>query len=338
MVRRLLVAGAVLAALPALAKPAPKAMLNQLAAYFQGTDVHLQPPVGEPSPKAGSFITRYQTPEGSEPDPKKYGTHEVSVGECTGHLVFKEVTAAEHRESLLKVESGVAAKIGIPGTGFSIGGEAGRSTLAGIEWDLTHKMILDSGEAEMIKCCLEEGQCTDEFISEWWKGTGTLYQARTDKVGVKALLKSLGKANGQIGLSSNSNFSQATSWDEPMYFAYRTTKLELPTCEDYLEKHPPGDDWVSFTGVSKFLDNEQQAEDDAWDHVVDQLVESLGARYDEGSDSAKVIAGDILGIFEQFSCRDTVKDARPQVQVRTRIKTEKTRFDAKVDELAGKEE
>jgi hypothetical protein len=142
-----------------------KAVVDQVAQFAVQADAVYQPPVGEPSPAAGSFVQAYAAPDGEEPNPARVGTYDVSTSSCSKHLTFKTVDAVEKREALVVMKTGVAASLGLPIPALSFSG--GHSALAGIKYQLDEKLILDGGQEEMTKCCVENpSQCTDEIISE----------------------------------------------------------------------------------------------------------------------------------------------------------------------------
>ncbi|NCG22384.1 MAG: hypothetical protein GWP91_25490, partial [Rhodobacterales bacterium] len=193
---------------------------ERLANLATQPDVVLVPPVGEPSPKIGSFVVPYAAPEGGQADPKKVGTYDVEPSSCSEVLVFKAVTASEDRKELWVLNSGVGVNIGLPQFGLSAG--VSNKSMAGMEYVVGRKLILDTGLEELEMCCLQHpDRCAGEYISEYWQGTGKIHRMTGSDSGIKASIKAIEKT-GTIDYANTKGWSSASSWTEPMYFAYRT--------------------------------------------------------------------------------------------------------------------
>ncbi|HHO51067.1 MAG TPA: hypothetical protein ENK18_09410 [Deltaproteobacteria bacterium] len=277
---------------------------ERLAERATQPDVVLVPPVGSPSPKAGSFLIPYVAEEGQPSDPAREGTYEVGPSSCTDALQFVTVDANEQREELWRVKSGVGARLGLPTFGVQIGG--GSLSMAGLRYEITEKLIVDGGLEELELCCLRSPEkCTDRYISEYWVGTGTLHKLSSSNGAIKTSLKQLDKL-GKIDFGATKGWTVASSWSEPMYFAYRTSAFQAPSCESYMNDLPEEEDRVLFTGVSEQLMSEQRARRDAQEDARQQVVRYLGEELRiEGDEIYSRAEALLSGVKDSLTCIDT---------------------------------
>ena len=77
---------------------------------------------------------------------------------------------------------------------------------------------------------------------------GVKYET-ADSAALKSSLKQLDTL-GQISFGSSKGWSMSSTWDEPMYFAYRVQSFQPPSCASYMNDLPEVDGKVLFTGVS----------------------------------------------------------------------------------------
>lgn len=314
--------------------PASDSLPERLAARATQPDVMLVPPVGEPSPKAGSFVIPYAPAEGQQPDPARVGTHEVGPSSCTEALVFKKVPASESREELWMVDSGVGARLGLPQFGIQIGG--GTRSIAGIQYQVTEKLIVDGGLQELEICCLRSPEkCTDRYISEYWLGTGALHRMTSTDAAIKTSLKTLDKL-GKIDFGATKGWSMASKWEQPMYFAYRTSAFQAPSCESYMNDLPEVDGKVLFTGVSQRVLSEQDARRDAQTDARQQVVRYLGEELKISGDQITSSAEALLsGVKDSLTCLDPIGKTPegPSYLARVRMYVDREKLDAAMQEI-----
>ncbi len=274
---------------------------DRLAARATAPDVILVPPVGEPSPKAGSFLIRY-----AGDDPARAGTYEVGPSSCSEALTFKSVAANESREELWLVDAGVGATIGLPQFGVSVGG--GAKSIAGVNYQLTDKLVVDGGLKQLEECCLRSPEkCTDRYVSEVWRGGGKIHRVTATDAGIKTSLKALDKL-GKIDFATTKGWTMASNWGENMYFAYRTSAFQAPSCQSYMNDLPELDGKVLFTGVSRRVLSEQEARRDAQSDARQQLVKYLGEEYKITGDVVATQAEALVaGIKDSLTCLDPVE-------------------------------
>lgn len=320
-----------LATAPALAGDS---LPDRLAARATQPDVVLVPPVGEPSPKAGSFLIAYVAGEGETPDPSRVGTWEVGPSSCSEALVFKSVASTESREELWMLDSGIGARLGLPQFGVQIGG--GSKSIAGIQYQVTEKLIVDGGLDALEQCCLRSPEkCTDRYISEYWLGTGKLHRMTSTDAAVKTSLKALDKV-GKIDFGGTKGWSMASSWDQPMYFAYRTSAFQAPSCESYMNDLPEIEGKVLFTGVSQRVLSEQDARRDAQTDARQQVVRFLGEELKIADDKITTSAEALLsGVKDSLTCLDPVGKTPegPSYLARVRMYVDKDKIDAAMQEI-----
>lgn len=291
---------------------------ERLAQRATQPDVVLTPPVGEPSPKTGSFLIPYTAT--GEPDPRRVGTYEVGPSSCSEELIFKTVKAAEVRKELWMVDSGVGAQVGLPTFGLQMGGKT--KSMAGLNYTVKDKLIVDGGLKQLEECCLRApDKCTDRYISEFWRGVGSIHRLNSSSKGLKVALKQLDQT-GQVDFSNAESWSVGSSWNEPMYFAYRVQSLQLPSCKNYMNDLPEQKGMVLFTGVSERVLSEQKARRDARSDARQQAVQYLGEYFEIKGDKAISHAeGVIKGVKDSLTCMDDTIDGPegPQYLARVRM-------------------
>lgn len=305
---------------------------DRLAARATAPDVVLIPPIGEPSPAAGSFLIRY----GGD-DPGRVGTYEVGASSCSAELKFKTVSANESRSELWLVDAGIGATIGLPQFGVSIGG--GAKSIAGVDYQLVDKLVVDGGLKQLEECCLRSPEkCTDRYVSEVWRGPGKLHRITGTDSGIKTSLKYLDKL-GKIDFATTKGWTMSSEWGQDMYFAYRTSAFQPPSCQSYMNDLTEVPGKVLFTGVSRRVLSEQEARRDAQDDARQQLVKYLGEEYkitgDMVSTSAEAL---VAGIKDALTCTDPVEQTPegPSYLARVRMYVDKEAVEGAMAQMKGK--
>jgi hypothetical protein len=323
------VAAFAISASPAFAGKAEQALLERVMAYATQPDVILVPPAGELSPPLGSFVVPYAPPGGGEPDPRKVGTYESAPSSCSEALRFREVSGAESRQELWATETGIGFSVGLPMV--EIGGSWGRKSVAGMEYHITRKMVIDTSSLrDLEECCLRTPErCTNHYISEAWQGTGRIHRMVTSKAGLKPVVRQL-EGTGSLDFSTGSGFTMASEWSQPQYFAYKTTAFQLPSCQSYMNSLPEEDGLVLFSGVSERTESEQEARRQARDDARRQVVEYLGQEYSIMGDQAISRAEAVIsGVKDSLTCLDPVIEstAGPRYLARVRMYVERAELE-----------
>lgn len=309
---------------------------QRLAERATQPDVVLVPPVGSPSPKLGSFVILYTPDEGEPVDPARDGTYEVGPSSCSETLKFRQVDATSKREELWMVSTGIGATIGLPQ--LNIGGSFGTKSLAGIDYALSHKLILDDGLDELEACCLRSPEkCTDRYISEFWYGTGSIHRVQGSEAALKTTLKQLDKL-GNVKFGMQKGWSVAEEWDG-QYFAYRVQSFQRPECESYMNDLTEVPGKVLFSGVSARKGSEQAAKRDARNDARQQVVRYLGEEFQlEGDEAISRAEAVISGVKDSLTCMDPVTDTPegPNYLARVRMYVSADHLEGKLSEVDSK--
>jgi hypothetical protein len=321
-------------------------LVAKIAGYARQTDVVWQYPVGEPSPMMGSFVKRYVPEDPAHPDTTKLGSFEVAPSVCAQHLKYKRVATHETSKEVVIADTQVGLSLGLQS--FDIGGTFGRKALGGMEYDLTEKTILKNlaedeeaaaGWEKFEACCVEmPSRCEGgEIISEWWKGTGAVYRLIDTSAGISGAVSQLAKVAGiNADFKTTKSWSMAKDWSAPQYFAYRTQKVRIPSCEEYMNSSPELTDKVRFTGVSEFLGSESAARGAARDDARKQVVEYLGVEYKiQGDEVTKAAESVLSGVKDDLTCVDKMPSASTgqSYQSRVRMYVDKARLDEAVAKM-----
>lgn len=346
--------GAALVALALVATPAVAAklspnLLQKLAAYARQTDVQFQPPTGAPSPMIGSFLIRAD--RGIDPkNPKltagelaQVGRYDAAMSQCATKFATQDVASSEKRTELVSMETGVGVNLGIPYV--DLGGSWGRKSMGGLDYALTSKRVL-TGESlqDAVACCVANnsacprddgqehvlGQGYDTtVIAEWWQGVGSVYRLTQSNAAITAAVKQLQQL-GQAQFKNSSSWQMQSEWATPQWFAYRTQKLRVPSCEEFMNSSPELADKVRFTGVSEFLRSESASRSAARDDARKQVVEYLGTEFQiVQNDAIKVAEAVISGVKDDLTCVQKGGDPTgPAYLARTRLYVDKARLEA----------
>jgi hypothetical protein len=305
---------------PAVAGKAEQRLLERVMAYASAPELVLTPPSSVPSPPMGSFVVPYAAPGGGDPDPRRVGTYSAAPSSCSESLQFQTVPATESRQELWATETGIGISIGLPMV--EIGGSWGRKSMAGIEYHITEKVILDGGLGELEECCLRTPErCTGEYISESWKGTARIHRMVSSKSGLKPIIKQLEQV-GSVDFTNSRGFSMSSEWSEPQYFAYRTVPFQIPRCDSYMNSLEERDGMVLFSGVSGRSESEQDARRDARDDARRQVAEYLGQTFSIQGDVALSNAESLIsGVKDSLTCLDPVMESAsgPRYLARVRM-------------------
>ncbi len=283
---------------------AERRLLERVMAYASQPDVVLVAPAGELTPALGSFMVPYEAPGGGVPDPQRAGTYESAPSSCSDALEFREISGAESRQELWATETGIGFSIGLPMV--EIGGSWGRKSIAGMEYHITRKMVIDTSSlAALEACCVRQPErCTNHYISEAWEGTGRIHRMVSSKAGLKPIVRQL-EGTGSLDFSTGSGFSMSSEWAQPQFFAYKTSAFQIPACDSYIGALPDEAGQMLFKGVYNRNESERDARRDARDDARRQIVEYLGQEYSIVGDEALSRAEAVIsGAREAVTCLD----------------------------------
>jgi hypothetical protein len=124
-----------------------------------------------------------------------------------------------------------------------------------------------------------------------------------------------------------------------MYFAYRVERLQLPSCEAYMNDLPEVPGKVLFTGVSRRVPSEQEARTDARADARLQVVRYLGEELSiEGDEVVSRAEALVSGVKDGLTCLDEPQATPegPQYLARVRMYVDADRLKAAMQELSSK--
>ena len=346
-----LIALALAAASTATAAKLSPNLLQKLAQYARQSDVQFQPPSGAPSPMMGSFLIRAdrgldpQSPKLTAQELAQVGRYDVAMSACATKFAYQDAPSSETRTEVVSMETGVGLNVGL--SVVNIGGSFGRKSMGGMDYALTAKRVLtgESLDAAVACCVANNSACPRDdgeehalgeayqttVVAEWWQGTGSVYRLQSTDASLTAAVKKLESA-GSVDFKNATSWQMQSEWATPQWFAYRTQRLRVPSCEEFMNSSPELADKVRFTGVSERDRTEQAARSDARDDARKQVVEFLGTEYQIVQGEAyKVAEGVTSGLKDDLTCVEKGGDATgPTYLARTRLYVDKARLDSAV--------
>ncbi len=168
-----------------------------------------------------------------------------------------------------------------------------------------------------------------------WRGTGQLHRLTGTDAALKTSLKSLDKL-GKIDFGATKGWSMSSKWEEPQYFAYRVQKLQLPSCQSYMNDLPEVEGKLLFTGVSKRSLSEQDARRDARSDARQQLVRYIGEEFSiEGDEVLSRAEALVSGVKDGLTCMDetTASPEGPQHLARVMMYVDAAAVEAAVKDM-----
>lgn len=288
-------------------------LLRDLAKTATAFDAVMQSPSSDPSPSWGSAVRRVT-------DERGMTTMDVVLSSCTQELTYKDVSASGDFSKVVKSSLTVGAGMSIDVV--DIGGGYQNTQVAGLEYHLSGKRILDPASVdEYRRCCLvNPDQCQQEVITEWWKGQGAYYTLSNAAAQAKIAVK-----NVKYAPSANVDWSRGwgvsmkwpsegsecpvfpnAGWKEcGEFFAYRTQAIQVPTCQQYMQDTPEKAGFTLFSGVSEWQQSESLARAKAREDVMKQVAAYCGTDVAGSFDGASLSFGDrVFATADGFACQD----------------------------------
>ncbi len=224
----------------------------------------------DPSSYVGRFI------KNDEQDISEASAMELS---CSSFITHKVVDAGgTTRDEYFAASTSAAGNLGIPEV-FQVGTGGDSTTLVRVQYTETHKMQYEIADAAGYEaCCLAApGQCTDHFVGEFLSGRGRIFYS----VGTGAELEAQGVTTDMLGdldMKDGRYWRSSIEFTNPVYFAFQVADnahvggasnagLASGRCDDpsvtWDDVPPQSSQGQYFVGVSKVLDSEAVARDDA---------------------------------------------------------------------------
>ncbi len=246
---------------------------QKLAAVATEAEMVLTAPTAEPGFKAGSLVQRYQAPPKVNPIAEQVGTFKAAPSACSKLLTVSEVAATDSEKVLWIMDSGVGMALGLPQFGLNKGLKY--KAIAGLEYTLDGKAVVEGGLETMTDCCMHQpDQCDGEFVTEVWRGTGTLHKLEAELYALKGSTKAIEK-HGSITYEKAVGWSEASSWGESQYFAFKSEPFTFPACAAYMGASPQEEGKVLFVGVSEASASETAAYEAALTDLQSQVEKHM---------------------------------------------------------------
>lgn len=201
---------------------------------------------------------------------------------CTQHIEYTEVDAGGTYDEFYQASRSAGASLGVASLeeieGVSGQAEAGmeNSAVVRVQYQLTSRMRGNPTD-EYWDCCRRYvGECSGRYISEFWAGTGEIYQIIGTERGLEAEAESPEVAGGSVEYKSGAAWERTMSFDD-QYFAFTVADagIEDDDC-DWIDNPPIADDGEYFVGVSPRVHDRSTARSRARRDAREQVVEYLG--------------------------------------------------------------
>ncbi|MEL6348393.1 MAG: hypothetical protein AAFV53_35125 [Myxococcota bacterium] len=184
---------------------------------------------------------------------------------CSAFITTREVDGGGVTyDHVYQASSQAAMNIGIPGIAGASGAGGSDATVR-VSYTLTKKLIAEvSDPAGFEDCCRENSDSCDKlFIGEFIAGTGAIH-CGVGKAADFDLSSIGGGVAGDMSVKHGALWRSATTFTQPVYFAFRTTAAGTrDACGDWINQAPTSADGLYFVGVSDPVDSESTARDDA---------------------------------------------------------------------------
>ncbi len=201
--------------------------------------------------------------------------------QCSQYIEYQEVRAGGTYDEVFKASRSAGASLGVQPVaelddvsgGISGGMEEG--AVVRVEYELT-KQMRGVQTPEYYECCRQNvGGCSGRYLSEFWAGTGRIYQLVGSQRGFQAGGSIPGSGDAAIEFQNGAAWSRAMEFDD-LYFAFRITDAQIQDDCGWVDQVPTADDGQYFVGVSPPVATESMARDRAMRNARTQAVQYLG--------------------------------------------------------------
>jgi hypothetical protein len=193
---------------------------------------------------------------------------------CSSLIDYKMIDAGGVTyDEVMSAGGGVLAGLKIPAVdsiSFGVSSETGvRAT-----YTLTQKMVAQIDDPVAFEACCRESptNCSSQFVGEFIEGTGELWMAHSQFVGVRFLEKLQSRLPVDVEASGEYNWTRSREFSEPIYFAYKLVDVPKVDCKALVNNPPRSDAGLYFGGMSDPAVSERYAKDKAMDNAREQIV------------------------------------------------------------------
>lgn len=226
---------------------------------------------------------------------------------CSEYISYRTVGGGGvEYDEYFNASSSVAAGLSLPilnnqitQAGVSVDYSGG--SIVRIRYTLTQKMVADITDPQAFgECCaIEEGACSDLYISEFMEGQGQVMHYTSSAADVDA---GVGIKGVELGteIKDGLAWSRAVNFPNPVYFAFKTSPVPPPPtsaggrfdeCGDWRSSLPRSLDGTYFVGMSDPLTTEASARDEALANGRKRAVHYLGEAMATGSITDTQVSG-----------------------------------------------
>lgn len=273
-------------------------------------------PDKDPSPYLGRFV-----PE--DTDASEIDESSAMTLPCSKQFKWRYVEAAGSRDEYFLASTGARLSVGIPALAdvatpvdVQVGATYKRGAVVRAKYNFTGKMIAEPIDPEALEACCEKasGRCTSRYVSEFIEGTGQIFQGVKRAAGGDA---TVGVKQVEVGIEIKDGveWHQTTEFQEPVYFAFKTSRFILPDADQaggcdgaWVSGRVPGSvDGQQFVGVSEVVESERVARDVARRDARVQAVQYLGEQITAGGRESRLSSGQIDQLRTRMDQEDFIE-------------------------------
>lgn len=202
--------------------------------------------------------------------------------ECSHFVTYKEVKASgtfdEYYNSSTSVRGGLGINSPAPGAAGGDGSFGHKSgTAIRVQYELQKKLVANVEDPAGFRACCESSpdNCTNQYIGEFWSGTGTLYENAGKQTGGDANVTAP-QGQGGIEFADGWAWRRSTQFND-VYFAFRV--MDRMAANDdcsWADRPPKSDAGQYFVGISPPAPTEDIARTAAMRHARTQAVQYMG--------------------------------------------------------------
>ena len=201
---------------------------------------------------------------------------------CSKHIEYKEVRAGGTYDEVYKASKNAGASLGVSPIPQAAGasGEASagmkKESVVRVEYKLTKKMR-GVKTPDYYECCRSNvNGCSGRYLSEFWAGTGEVYQYVGSEKGFKANANVPATAKGDVEYKQGAAWKKAMTFDD-LYFAFTTADAAIDSGDcGWVDNVPTSDEGEYFVGTSTPAATESKARSLAMRDARTQVVQYLG--------------------------------------------------------------
>jgi len=228
----------------------------------------------DPSSYLGRFL-----PDNLQPN--EVDENQAVSTRCGEFITMKEVNASGTYDEYYNSSTAAGGSVGVAGVASASAG-GGQTSTVRVRYELTKKMQAKiTDQAAFERCCKEAG-CPSFIVGEFFKGTGSVFQA----VGAQAGFS--GEGISPSGVTGELDFKDEVAWKRQsnftdVYFAFRKQRVGLGDANGggaddcaWVNSIPTDLDGTYFVGISVPAATESTARNLAVTDARQQAIRYLG--------------------------------------------------------------